>query len=72
MQVATRAVDGDFQAENTAQGVGERGFVARSHCRVGDRDKIAGQFFTVFLEKIREMRTADLLFPLDEEGHIHR
>ena len=70
VQVARRTVDGDLKGHDAAQTVAERGLVGRGHAGVRDDEGFALQFRAVLAQEFGQVRAADLLLALDDEGEV--
>ena len=70
MQIARGPVHDDFEGNDPAQSVRERGMLWTRDAVVGDDNGVALQFGAVRLEEFAEMFAADLLLAFDDEGQV--
>ena len=60
-----------WTVDQAAQAVADRRHAALEHSRVGDHDHVGLQLVLVRADEVVEVRTADFLFALDHELHVH-
>ena len=70
VEVDGGAVDGEFDAGDAAEPVGEGGNAFGDHAGVGDGDDVAGEVGAVGVEERLEGGAADFFFAFEEEGEV--
>ena len=63
-------MDGEFDAGDAAEPVGERGNAFGDHAGVGDGDDVAGEVGAVGVKERLEVGAADFFFAFEEEGEV--